>query len=73
MDALQKYLNPNKLKLVSKGVESVVSRVLNLKEKIPDVTHEKFCKAMEEAFIERWSGKKVNSVDLKFEDLKKID
>jgi lipoate-protein ligase A len=30
LDALLKYLNPNKLKLISKGVDSVVSRVMNL-------------------------------------------
>ena len=30
--ALSKYLNPNKLKLQSKGVVSVIQRVINLKE-----------------------------------------
>jgi lipoate-protein ligase A len=29
-NALQKYLNPNKKKLESKGIDSVISRVLNL-------------------------------------------
>lgn len=73
LNALQKYLNPNKLKLISKGVESVVSRVMNLKEKIPDINHEKFCEAMESAFIKKWGNKKVNSRLLKVEDLKEID
>lgn len=31
LKALQKYLNPNKKKLESKGVDSVISRVINLK------------------------------------------
>lgn len=33
-----KYLNPNKIKLISKGVDSVRSRVLNLKEQFPNLT-----------------------------------
>jgi lipoate-protein ligase A len=32
LTALDKYLSPNKLKLQSKGVDSVVARVMNLKE-----------------------------------------
>lgn len=40
LNALQKYLNPNKLKLLSKGVDSVVSRVMNLSEKVQDISHE---------------------------------
>lgn len=47
LDALQKYLNPNKLKLISKGVSSVVSRVMNLSEIVPSITHEKYCDALE--------------------------
>ena len=39
LTALQKYLNPNKKKLESKGIESVVSRVMNLNECYPDVHH----------------------------------
>lgn len=30
LDALAKYLNPSKAKLQSKGVDSVISRVMNL-------------------------------------------
>lgn len=50
LGALGKLLSPNKLKLQSKGVDSVVSRVLNLKERVPDITHEIFCDAVVEAF-----------------------
>lgn len=43
LDALGKYLNPNKKKLLSKGVDSVVSRVLNLAEVDSTINHETFC------------------------------
>jgi len=43
LGALGKYLNPSKAKLQSKGVESVVSRVINLKEINPIINHENFC------------------------------
>jgi lipoate-protein ligase A len=37
-DDVSKYLNPNKKKLISKGVDSVVQRVLNLKDLVPSLT-----------------------------------
>lgn len=54
LGALGKYLNPNKKKLESKGVDSVISRVMNLKEAIPSITHESFNKALEEAYCNKW-------------------
>lgn len=45
--ALNKYLNPNKKKLESKGVDSVISRVMNLQEEYPHVNHESFCAEIE--------------------------
>ena len=39
LDALSKYLSPNKKKLESKGVDSVVSRVMNLSEVNPQIDH----------------------------------
>lgn len=50
LNALQKYLNPNKAKLLSKGVDSVISRVMNLKERVPDISHEQFSSALAVAF-----------------------
>jgi len=54
LDALGKYLSPNKKKLESKGVDSVISRVLNLKEIVPDITHESFCDALSNQFKHKW-------------------
>lgn len=54
LDALGKYLNPNKKKLMSKGVDSVISRVLNLKELNAEIDHEKFSQALTDAFIQKW-------------------
>lgn len=47
LGALGKYLNPNKKKLESKGVDSVVSRVMNLTEANPKIDHAGFCEALE--------------------------
>ena len=54
LNALGKYLNPSKAKLQSKGVDSVISRVMNLKEIAPKINHDKFCDALEEAFVNKW-------------------
>lgn len=45
-----RYLNPSKAKLQSKGVDSVRSRVVNLRELNPDITIPKLKAAMAEAF-----------------------
>lgn len=47
LTALGKYLNPNKKKLESKGVDSVVSRVMNLREVAPTIDHESYCTSLE--------------------------
>jgi lipoate-protein ligase A len=65
LSALGKYLNPSKAKLKSKGVESVVSRVINLKDLVGDIDHDKFCDSLEKAFIKKWDrGLGVNKVSL---------
>lgn len=38
-ESVKRYLNPNKEKLKSKGIESVVSRITNLSEIKPDLDH----------------------------------
>eukprot|EP01114_Cavostelium_apophysatum_P015425 TRINITY_DN4195_c0_g1_i1.p1 TRINITY_DN4195_c0_g1~~TRINITY_DN4195_c0_g1_i1.p1 ORF type:complete len:211 (+),score=43.07 TRINITY_DN4195_c0_g1_i1:542-1174(+) len=51
MNALQNYLNPNKLKLQSKGVDSVRQRVANLQDINPTITHESLCDALMTEFF----------------------
>ena len=51
LNALGKYLNPSKAKLESKGVDSVISRVINLKELNDTIDHDSFSAALEQAFI----------------------
>ena len=50
MDKLSRYLSPSKAKLESKGVASVRSRVINLKELSPTLTVPLLEKYMEDAF-----------------------
>lgn len=72
LGALGKYLSPNKKKLESKGVDSVISRVLNLKEIVPEINHESFCEALSTQFKSRWEGQEVNETLLTIADMKGI-
>ena len=54
MKKLSMYLNVSKSKIESKGIKSVVSRVVNLKELRPDLTIETMKKAMYMGFIEEY-------------------
>jgi len=51
MNALQHYLNPNKAKLKSKGVESVRARVLNLKDANSSISHDSLSSAVIQEFF----------------------
>lgn len=51
-EKLQRYLSPSKAKLEAKGVASVRSRVINLRELVPSLTCEEMGSAMEAAFGE---------------------
>ncbi len=51
-EAMRRYLSPSKAKLASKGVESVRSRVVNLKELDPAITVDTLKAAMKTAFSE---------------------
>jgi lipoate-protein ligase A len=73
LDALSNYLNPNKLKLISKGVSSVTARVINLNEYVKGIDHEMYCNALISAFKNNWEGKEVEETFLKTEELLKID
>lgn len=50
MTAMGRYLSPSKAKLEAKGVASVRSRVVNLKDLKPDLTIEEMAARMEQAF-----------------------
>lgn len=54
---ISKYLNPNKEKLKSKGVDSVISRVTNLIKYDKEMTHEKLCNSISESFEELYNNK----------------
>ncbi|MBQ4033488.1 MAG: lipoate--protein ligase, partial [Paludibacteraceae bacterium] len=66
VERMRSALSPSKLKLQSKGVASVVSRVGNLTDWHPDVTVESVKAALAEAFREFYRGYTVDekSVDL---------
>ena len=50
MEKLGRYLNPSKAKLQAKGVDSVRSRVVNLRELNPDITIDRLKAALKDAF-----------------------
>ena len=52
MEMVQRYLSPSKAKLAAKGVDSVRSRVVNLKEFVPDLTIERLSDALIAALAE---------------------
>ena len=51
LNKMQRYLNPNKLKLISKGVDSVKSRVLNLNEIFPSLNRDLVNREIEREFL----------------------
>lgn len=63
--ALQNYLNPHKKKLISKGVDSVASRVTNLKEYSAEINHDSISKAMFESFRKHyhWCSEEFVTID----------
>ena len=52
MENVQRYLSPSKAKLAAKGVDSVRSRVVNLREFVPDLTIERLSDALIAALAE---------------------
>lgn len=59
LDKLSKYLQVPENKIVSKGINSVRSRVTNLVEYNASLTIEKMAEALKEAFIEEYGGQKL--------------
>ncbi|EKB0248641.1 TPA: lipoate--protein ligase LplA [Escherichia coli] len=60
LSRLANYLNPDKKKLAAKGITSVRSRVTNLTELLPGITHEQVCEAIREAFFAHY-GERVEA------------
>jgi lipoate-protein ligase A len=56
MGALGGLLNPNKLKMQSKGVQSVVSRVTNLNKLSPQITHDSLTEKIIHSFLKHYGA-----------------
>jgi lipoate-protein ligase A len=54
LDNLNHYLHPNKLKLESKGVKSVRSRVMNLRELNPTINHTEIGQVLIQQFFDQY-------------------
>jgi len=67
--AVQKYLNPNKEKLKSKGVDSVKARIENLNNVNPNLTHEMLCEAIIHEFKEHFPGYEPRMHSLNIQDM----
>ena len=55
-EKLARYLSPSKAKLQAKGVESVRSRVVNLRELVPELTCERLAEELTTAFAAAYGG-----------------
>jgi len=70
---MERYLNPNKLKLISKGVDSVKSRVLNLNERFPYLMKDNIFEAIEKEFLSYHNITEYNKIYLDDEYNTNID
>merc|ERR1712157_461040 len=52
MQALQRYLTPDKRKLQAKGIASVAARVVSLRQEFPSLDHASLCGALISEFQE---------------------
>lgn len=53
---LGQYLTPNQKKLQAKGIKSVQSRVMNLRQLLPDIDHQSFQDALIKEFFEYYGA-----------------
>ncbi|CAF1382721.1 unnamed protein product [Adineta steineri] len=63
-NAMKKYLNPNKEKLLSKGVDSVQARVINLCQANPSINHKDLCLAIEKSYRQTYSNNQIPSAEI---------
>jgi lipoate-protein ligase A len=74
LEKMQKFLNPNKLKLISKGVDSVRSRVMNLNEKFPHINKEMICGEIQKEFLKFYNAEdKYDTIELENEKACRIE
>jgi len=60
MQALQRYLTPDKRKLQAKGIASVGARVMNLRERFESICHNTICDALVAEFCEMQGGQAIH-------------
>ena len=70
---IAEYLTVHEVKLQAKGVKSVVSRVVNLKTLVPELTVEKVKNAVIEAAIEHFEGAEREYIDDLSADKEKLN
>lgn len=75
MEGMTKYLNPNKAKLLSKGITSVQSRVANLSDLCSILTHDNLSANIADEFCAFYDvdPQRVFREDLQYETLSRID
>lgn len=73
LNSVEEYLNPSKKKLISKGVESVKSRVLNLSELKAGITYESWNEALIDQFMEKHNDRDVFIKFLSIDEVTKVD
>ena len=56
LSKLATYLNPDKKKLESKGIQSTRARLINLKELNPSLNHDNLCEAIREEFCQYYNS-----------------
>ncbi|MFZ7121187.1 MAG: lipoate--protein ligase [Eubacteriaceae bacterium] len=73
--AMNRYLNVSTDKLESKGVASVKSRVVNLKELCPDITITALCEALVDAFSQVYGSypKTLTESDIDYTKVKELE
>mmetsp|Transcript_58222 Transcript_58222/g.125892 ORF Transcript_58222/g.125892 Transcript_58222/m.125892 type:complete len:364 (-) Transcript_58222:120-1211(-) len=59
MQALQRYLTPDKRKLEAKGIASIAARVMNLQESFPEFNHDVLCEGFIAEFREAYDAQEV--------------
>ena len=73
MEKVQRYLSPSKAKLAAKGVDSVRSRVVNLKEFVPELTIERLSDALIAALAETYFENAVGAHSVRPLDAEELD